>query len=193
MRLAGDDTILEIESEAVRLRPSLRAAMRLERHSGGYQGLLKAIGDGSVLAFSAVIAECSDLLRPERFLLAPGPEPIGDRLGRITPPIVALVLDLADVAPPSSDRAEAKPTGETITLGKAFAELFGIATGVLGWPPADAWSATPAEIWAALEAHVAMLRAQHGVTDEPEPRLGPDNSPLDSAGLAALAGMNSAA
>lgn len=187
MRLAGDDTIITIAGEAVRLRPSLRAAMRLEGRFGGFRPLLQGVLDGSITTISAIFAECGDHPAPESQIAAPGLEPLRDRIERITPAIVAFIFDLADVAPPNAEPVEPVPGTDQISLSKAFADIFGIATGVLGWTPATAWSATPAEIWTALDAHTAMLRAQNGIPDPKSPGSEPGH--LDSAGLAELATM----
>lgn len=184
--LAGADTVLEIDGTALRLRPSLRAALRLERRFGGFHGLLKAVGEGSVSALVALAVECGE---PgyEVIILAPSPETWGARLERLAPQLVPLVLELADVDPDQGDkpRIERTASTRTITLGQALEELFGVATGVLGWSPADAWAATPAEIKVALDQHVRLIRAQNGV---PEPS-DPMNDTLDSAGLAELKAM----
>ena len=33
-------------------------------------------------------------------------------------------------------------------------DLIGFVTGVLGWRPSDAWDASPAELWLALDAYL---------------------------------------
>jgi hypothetical protein len=43
--------------------------------------------------------------------------------------------------------------------GSYVDELFGIATGYLGWPPSEAWTAAVPEILMAWEAKVEFLRA----------------------------------
>ncbi|MER2263889.1 hypothetical protein [Methylobacterium oxalidis] len=191
MRLAGDITIIKIEGEAIRLRPSLRAALRLERRFGGFRPLLADLLVGSLGALTAIIGECSEHPDPFAFITKPGPEPLAERLDRITPDLVRLVLELADTDPDGDDEPKPESTGPKVPLAEAFATLFGLATGVLKWSPADAWAATIPEITVALEQHVALVRAQNGIA-EPE-RAGPDNSPLDSAGLAELAALGRAA
>ena len=185
--LAADDTVLQIDGAALRLRPSLRAAVRLERRFGGFSGLLKAIGEGSVSALVALAVECGEP-GAEAIILAPSAEPWSVRLDRLAPQLADLTLSLADVDPQAKPgpRIERPTTGRTITHAEALAELFGVATGVLGWPPATAWAATPAEIKAALDAKVRMIRAENGI---PEPEDDDPFAPLDSEGLAELASM----
>lgn len=186
--LAADDIVLEIDGEALRLRPSLRAAVRLERQFGGFAGLITKIGEGSVTALVALAVECGDQ-RHAAAILAPSPDSWSARFERLGPQLVALVFALADVDPDAKagPRIERPATGLTLTFTDALIELFGIATGVLGWSPADAWRATPAEIKVALDAHTRMIRAQNGI---PEPETDdPLNTSLDSEGLADLASM----
>lgn len=189
--LAADDIVLQIDGEALRLRPSLRAAVRLERRFGGFHGLLKAIGEGSVSALVALAVECGEP-RHEALILAPSNESWSARLSRLAPQLAQLVFALADVDPDQADRPRIERPGTTrnISLAKALEELFSVATGVLGWSPATAWSATPAEIKAALTAHVRMLRAQNGAPDPDDED--PFSAELDSAGLAELAALGDA-
>lgn len=186
--LAPDDITLQLDGATLRLRPSLRAAVRLERQFDGFAGLLAKITEGSVSAFVALAVECGHR-RHEAAILAPSSEAWSARYARLSPQLVALTFQLADVDPQAKPgpRIERPSTGRKVTHAEALAELFGIATGVLGWSPAIAWSATPAEIKAALDAHTRMLRAQAGM---PEPESSdPFNDTLDSAGLAELAAL----
>lgn len=186
--LAADDIVLQIDGEALRLRPSLRAAVRLDRRFAGLSSLLQGIGAGSITTLVALAVECGEP-RFEAVILAPSIETWADRFERITPGLVRLIFDIAEIEPeaPAGPHVELPAPVETITLAEAYAQLFAAATGILGWPPATAWSATPGEVRAALDAHLSMFRAQHGIAD-PKP-TGPDFSPLDSAGLASLADM----
>src|ERR1700754_982125 len=60
MRLADDEITIRIGQETVHLRPTLRAAFRLERRYGGFDKVIKAILDGSLTVIADVIAESSD-------------------------------------------------------------------------------------------------------------------------------------
>lgn len=194
MPLAGDDTLVEIEGEAVWLRPSLRAGLRLERQHGGFAPLLQAFDHGNVTAIASIIAETGHHPCPISFLTQPGAEPLVARLARIAPALIALVLDLADVAPAHEIEPdpEAPTSSGRTTLADAYSDLFGIATGVLGWSPADAWSSTPAEIHAALASYMDLNRAQNGLPPLKRTRSGPDDDVLDSAGLDSLRSLEGA-
>src|SRR4051794_1738380 len=182
MRLASDDTIITIAGEAgpntVTLRPSLRAAVRLERQFNGFRPLLQAILDGSLTAFAAIIAECGEHSNSFEFITQPDPEPLADRLARITPAIVALVLELADTGPADASEKDFSEAPK-VPLADAYKQIFGVATGILGWSPATAWSATIPEITCALAAHVSLLRAQNGAPDPdpPAPTTRPSTAP----------------
>lgn len=188
MRLAGDDTVLHIEGEAIRLRPSLRAALRLERRFEGFGPLLQALGDGSITAAHAIIAEAGD--RPVD-ITHPGLETLEERLDRIIPTLFTFALDLAEIEPetPGEPRIEYAETGPKVTRAEAYRQLFAVATGILGWSPTDAWAASPVEIGAALDQRLAMIRAEHGIPEPSRPGL---DDQLDSAGLASLADLGAA-
>lgn len=190
--LAGADTVLTIDGAALRLRPSLRAALRLERQFGGFAGLLKTIDEGSVSALVTLAVECGEA-HYEAVILAPSPEAWNARFERIAPQLVALVFDLADVDPQAADKPRIeRPGDQCITLAEALEQSFGIATGILGWSPAAAWSATPAEIKAALDQHLRMLRAQHGLPDPDSEDDDPFAERSDNASLASLASLSKA-
>jgi hypothetical protein len=187
--LAQDDIVISIGAATVRCRPSLRAALRLERRFGGFRPLLEAIQGGSITAATSILTETGNHPAPADLITAPADEPLRDRLARIEPALTEIVLQLADVSPPADEieqDAEASAPDQ-ITMQAALIQIFGLATGVLGWSPAVAWEATPAEIWTAMDARLAMTRAAAGI---PSPkRKGPDLGQLDSAGLADLAMM----
>lgn len=191
MALAQDIITIEIGGATVRLRPSLRAALRLVRQFGGYAELLTALGEGSVTAATAILTEAGDHAAPESLILAPSPEALRDRLERLLPQFALLVMMLADVAPPVTEYEddEPAPAGDDITVEQALIKIFGLATGVLGWTPATAWASTSGEVWAAMEAHLDMIRAANGVAPRKRKRTGPDMGTLDSEGLADLASM----
>lgn len=48
MQLAADEITITVGGERVHLRPTLRAAFRLERRHGGFDKIMKAILQGSL-------------------------------------------------------------------------------------------------------------------------------------------------
>ena len=59
MALCDDEMEIRVEHETIVLRPTLRAAFRLERRFNGFDNLLKAIAEENISAMSAVIREGS--------------------------------------------------------------------------------------------------------------------------------------
>jgi hypothetical protein len=55
MRLAADETMIRLDHETVHLRPTLKAALRLERRHGGFDKLARAVADGSLTVIADVI------------------------------------------------------------------------------------------------------------------------------------------
>lgn len=168
MRLADHETTVRLDGRTFHLRPTLRAAFRLERRYG-LPALMKAIRDGNVTTIADVLAETSGQMVTVDSLL-PGEGTGLDRvLALVTPALVATVLALAGVDPdadtaPDDDNEKADP----VPFAEHFERLFRIATGWLGWTPAEAWNATLAEITAAYEGRVELLKAIFGSDDKPK-------------------------
>jgi hypothetical protein len=166
MRLADDEIGFKAGSEAILLRPSLRAALRLERRHGGFDALLKAISHGNLTVMADIIREgaTEPSCFPD-FLEGLNLMPLRSRLDVLTVPLAAFVFALAgmgDDQDPVADKAQAKP----ITFAEYHTKLFGIATGWLGWSPETAWTSTPAEITTAYKARLDMLKAVFGSGDD---------------------------
>ncbi|WP_343039068.1 phage tail assembly chaperone [Propylenella binzhouense] len=89
--------------------------------------------------------------------------------GSITEPLARLVYALAGIDPDADPDAEAKHKAASTTFREHHEKLFVLATGALGWTPAEAWQATPAEIMAAYEGRMELLAALFGGTpDKPQ-------------------------
>lgn len=152
----------------VRLRASLRAALRLERLHDGFPGLLHKLDQFDTATIRAVIRiAATDPKDAAALLAAVRTLPLRPFHHACAGPVLALCASfLAPVhpdtgsAPAPSDKAKARPWAEV------FAELYQIATGWLGWPPSEAWQATPAEIAQAFEGHIGKLKAIHGAADD---------------------------
>lgn len=168
MRLA-DDTTITIAGEAVVLRPTLRAAIRLERRYGGFSKLASAIMDGSLSAASDVIGENYDHPMLANRIFDAG-------LDTLREPLLAYVMACAGIDPDDKpDSAQAG--GKTVPFSEYLTGLYRIATGWLGWTPDTALDATPAEIQEAHKGRVDMLRAIFGdpATVVPESPLSLDD------------------
>ncbi|HEY8566587.1 MAG TPA: phage tail assembly chaperone [Beijerinckiaceae bacterium] len=177
MRLAGNEITITIGQETVRLRPSLRAALRLERRYDGLQRLLGAVSGGSLSAISDVIAETvvgtTDI---PAFLNHQAEHGYRVGLAKATPGVVACVLALAGVDPDNPERQDGVAGADQITFSDYYERLFSIGTGWLGWTPDVTWSATPAEIEAAFKGRVDLLKAVFGGSDDGETK--PDATAL---------------
>lgn len=171
-RLATDEVTLVVDGEEIHLRPTLRAAMRLERRFGGFDKLLAQLAGGSVTVARDVIRESGgEHSLAVRFLDSIPADGALVVLDAITAPLVFHVWQLAGMDMEKADAAEPAKGAELITFETFHARLFGLATGWLGWTPDAAWSATPAEILAAHAGRLDMLRAIFGSGEAaPEPK-----------------------
>jgi hypothetical protein len=157
-RLAVDEITITFAGEAIRLRPTLRAAFRLERKYGGFDNLIGKILDDSLTAIADVILESCDRWSGLPDFLKSIDEPHVLHLGIEGLAVAALnhVMRLA-----GHDQNEVKdsdtPADLRVTWAAYHEHLFEIATGWLGWSPETAWNATAAEIMAAHKGRVAMI------------------------------------
>lgn len=159
--LADDEITVRVGREVLHLRPTLRAAFRLERRHGGFDKIVRAVADENVTVIADVIREGADVHSsiPD-LLLSVGANSLRIGLAAITGPLLDFVFALAGVDPKASDeKAEA---GERITFAEHHTRLYRIGTGWLGWSADDTWAATPAEITEAYAGRLDMLRAMFG-------------------------------
>lgn len=160
MRLANDEMVLTLSpSVTMTLRPSLRAAFRLNEKYDGFQALYMAIREGNLTAINDLIeaAESGHRYR----------EPSVAEL--LAPELIDQLLAFIPVLCGADDRAGEQPeAGEPISFEESFTQLYQIGTGWLGWTPEVTWNATPAEIINAKEGRVQMLAAIFGKRDDTE-------------------------
>ena len=197
---AYDAITLAHGGNTVCLRASLRAATNLERMHDGYPELFKRIEQfDSRTVYAVISATATDLKAAERYIRSYAKQPLHALKEAIYGPILILCMALMprgdDAYAGSSTATPRKP----VAWADAYADLYQIGTGWLGWTPETTWNATPTEISDAFKGHVAMLKAVHGASDDddsngntntPEQRaanvangLDPD---FDRAGLRAL-------
>ncbi len=170
MALADSEILIPWHGERIVLRPTLRAAMRLERRFDGFDAILRGIAEQNTDVMSALIEECAEYPRNSLtdFLDYDTRQPMAYKLASLVEPLMALVMALAgvdyedvDVVTDSDDR---------VAYAEHFERLFGLATGWLGWSPEDAWNATPGEIKAAYEGRLDMLKAIFGGAEDKQTR-----------------------
>lgn len=166
-RPAYDEITLALGScSTVRLRPSLRAATHFVGNDG-FADLPRRIMElhlGTIRDLITVTA--TDRKEASAFLGSIERTPLRIVASTIAAPLLALVTGFIP-APDDDDRKPAG-TGKPMPWPKFYQELFRIATGWLGWTPAAAWNATPAEINEAFAGHIAKLKAIHGSADKDE-------------------------
>ncbi len=167
MKLGADGIYVELAGEAYELRPSLRASMRLVRRHG-LPGLLAAVQGFNVTIIMDMLREAS--IKPSLLLAEIATLGLGTVRNRLTGPLVEFVLAIAGIDPDETQPTE-HANNQPVAPERVFAQLFGFATGWLGWPPEEAWNATPAEIIAARAGRTDLitdiLKAVFGTTDEP--------------------------
>lgn len=142
MRLAANFA-LQLGSEVITLRPTLRAAFHLHQRYG-FPALYQAVADESFTAIMDLIsATGSDVpVAPLRVILDAREQ------------LLEFVLVLRGV-----DTTNDKPqSGEFISFDEYIADLYKIGAGHLGWSPDVVWNATPAEILAARDGRMDLLK-----------------------------------
>lgn len=157
---------------SVTLRPSLRAGKALERLYDGWSNFLNAFDQFRLTAVQALIrVSAVSQVAAETLLSSLAATPIRTINAVLEPPCVALLRMFLDVAggENAQDGQPAKSAGNMLTWADAYAELYRIGTGWLGWTPAETWAATPTEISEAYKGKIGMLQAIHGGADrEPD-------------------------
>jgi hypothetical protein len=153
-------------SNTMELVPSLRAATVLERMHNGFVPLLLKVQQGHTGTLREIVQNsATDRAAGQRFLHALKGATLKDVQETLPTPAFALITALMT---PDTDQGEAAkaPSGKPIKWADLYADLYKIATGWLGWPPATAWAATLPEILSAFDGHIDQLKAVHGTTDD---------------------------
>lgn len=161
VRADTDMISLDWQGSTLILRPSLRAALRLARHQGGFPALLRQIGEFHTGTICEIIrASSTDPIAAETFLRGAAKAPLASFAEATQGPALELMTALLT---PADDASEEPSTGSnTMTFEEGFKQLFKIATGWLGWTPETAWQATPQEITLAMNGHIEKLAAMNG-------------------------------
>jgi hypothetical protein len=153
MKLGADGIYVELAGEGFELRPSLRASMRLVRRHG-LSGLLAAVQGFNITTIMDVLREGS--IKPSLLLAEIAAVGLHAVRNRLTGSLAEFVLAVAGIDPDDATPTESAP-GKPVAPERVFAQLFGIATGWLGWTPEEAWNATPAEIIAARVGRADLI------------------------------------
>lgn len=160
MRLADDEITITLGTRCFVLRPSLRAAFRLDRKYEGFQKLSQAVADGNFSACADLIeTACADPKSWIVYIATARTAPISEVLSARDQLLEFVrILSGADHGEPEGKASTAKP----IPFEEYHTRLFRIATGWLGWVPDQAYNATPAEILEAHKGRLEMLAAIFG-------------------------------
>lgn len=191
MRLANDlIAVTDGHGHSVRLRPSLRAAVRLHAKHG-LPDLVEKIGTGHLGAMADTLVEATDSATAQHLVDALRHEGVRT-LESWREPLVEFVFALLSIDRSSVEHdrpADQSPDAINRSIDKHLETLFEIGTGWLGWSPSATWAATPSEILIAQRGHIAKLKLLNGVVDEPDRKYDPreEISPEQvQAGIAAL-------
>jgi hypothetical protein len=178
--MLGDEIAISYDDLRVFCRPTLRAAMNLNRRYG-LANLLDDVVQGSLSAIRAVIEMTADDLDIASFIDV---APLQQVMSACQPAAYSLLLAMIAADEKRDDGGE----GEPMSFADFFRQLFSIGTGWLGWTPETTWNASPAEILAAYRGQIAKLEAIHGTSDDkPKKR---DHRPLDKQFDDVFAGSN---
>ncbi|WP_425085793.1 hypothetical protein [Ruegeria profundi] len=163
-QLAYDAIALEYGGHTVFLRPSLRAAMHLERLHGGFPELLRKLEEFDTFTVWQIIGAGAGKSAADTFCVHMAANPLS---GFVDATHAALFEFLTALLPiHDDDRTKGSSNGPALAWADLFKQLYGYATGWMGWPPETAWNATPQEITDAFEAHMSKLMAIHGAPEE---------------------------
>ena len=160
--LAEDEITIRFAGETLFLRPTLLAAIRLERRFCGFDKIISDLLDDNVTTMAAVIREsaihASDI--PD-IIASLADMPLCTGIAALREPLISHTLRLA-----GRDGAETEtdddPNAKRVSFAEHFARLFAIGTGWLGWSPETTYDATAAEIEAAFAGRIDMLKAIFG-------------------------------
>jgi len=163
-QLAYDAIALEYGGNTVFLRPSLRAAIHLERLHGGFPKLLSKIEEFDTHTIWHVITAAASKAASEPLFAHASANSLMGLQRAVQAPCFELVTAIFPVSP--SDIGNEPTSTNPIPWADLFKDLYGYATGWLGWTPETAWNATPREIMDAMDAYAAMQKAIHGSPEE---------------------------
>lgn len=161
-RLAMEETIITIGDYRFVLRPTLRAAARLEQIYDGWGQLATAYTNYEFKALADIVVESSDDPNDafDRLCKAVGQFPLGDIYKTIQSSIARHIGRLVGYDPDATE----VPTEQPVSFTEYHEALFKIGTGWLGWTPEQTWNATPKEIIVARAGLIDKLRAIHAPT-----------------------------
>jgi hypothetical protein len=174
MRLAADNMVIAHGGNVVRFRPSLRAAIRLQR-AYGLGALYDAIASQHFGITLAVLREAG-IADPEAIFAG---RSLASAFADLQPALIDFIVMSFGLDPADDDEA---PTQGEIrhaapSIERDLETLFEVGTGWLGWSAEEALSSTPAEILAAQRGMAAKLNAIYGGGNKPKTDYDPRDIP----------------
>ena len=155
------ETPLVLGNHVLHLRPSLRAACALEKLHGGFPALLMKVEEFDTATIRQIVTHAAtDTTAAAAFLRHASTLPLKTVADALQAPCMVLVASLLPT--PAENTPKPQQAAPSIPWADLFHQLYGYATGWMGWPPATAWASSPQEILDAFTAHLAKLRAIHG-------------------------------
>ena len=143
----------------VRLRASLRAAAQLHDLHGGFAELFRKVEEFHTETIRQIIQVAAvDRKAADAFQAQAATQPLQTLAEATHGPLMVFCAALL----PAPSQSTSAAIGKLMAWPDAFAELYRIATGWLGWTPETAWNSHPDEITAALDGHVQKLTLMNG-------------------------------
>ncbi|WP_190325632.1 hypothetical protein [Salipiger aestuarii] len=146
------------------LRPSLRAAIHLERLHGGLPELLRKVEDFDTRTIWQVITAAAGHEAATSLAAEAADRPLADLQAAALPACFDLV---AALIPEAAEDKTAEATS-ALSWTEFFKQLYGYATGWMNWTPDAALRASPQEIAGAFNAFAEYHKAINGSPETKE-------------------------
>ena len=142
--------------------------MRLERLHDGFGPLITMLNQFDTTTIrDMILIAASDYSAAQRFLASISTKPLQAYRHAVTGPLSSLLA--AFFPPEATDTTSTSiPPEKPVPWAEAYAQLYQIGTGWLGWTPSETWAATPTQITQAREGRVAHLIAMNGGSSNTE-------------------------
>lgn len=178
--LAPVPIIVKIGAERVELRPTLRAAIRIDDLADDPKRILQEIVDGKLTTYCEILSIFTDADDLESIVWNAG-------LDNLRGPLVAFVLALLgfdEDQPEGLPKNGDTPPDPTETYSEYLRRLYRCGTGWLGWTSEQTLETSPRCLAEAQRGRVEMLNAVYGDPEASKPK-----PPLDARFRALFAGV----
>lgn len=172
----------------------------MEAMHGGFPNLIKKLEEFDTATVAALISNSAPRKEAEAFLAASRNTPVQPYMLATQAQLFRLIGALLPSGPDTSTNAP-QAAQKAVPWSQVYSDLFGLATGWLGWTPEQAWQATPQEITQAFIAHTTKLKAMHGGDDTEQSNISDEqrqanikaglDPEFDRQGLQSLSGLGS--